>query len=220
MTSSITTWIDRHLNTYTLLVLLLITAFGIPLFAGAIQQTLYVFFFSAIFLSVVLMARRHRAVVLGVVLTALLLKWLVAPMLENYYLTRLGESLNLTVFLYAVGYLVFDIARSRTVDEKVILDAISGYLLLGLAAAMLVISIQEANAGAFSFPDPENLRTSDGIYFSFVTLSTLGYGDIVPLTAPARSVATLTSVVGQLYVAIIVAMLVGKYAATAPGEKE
>jgi len=218
MPSSLSTWIDQYLNTYTLLVLLLITAFGILLFPEAVQHNLYGLFFSATFLSVVLMTRRHRGAVLGVVLAALLLKWLVAPMLSNFYLTRLGEFLNLLVSLYAVGVVVLGIARSQMVDEKAILDAISGYLLLGMAAATLVMSVQEANAGAFSFPDPENLRTSEGVYFSLVTLSTLGYGDIVPLTAPARSVATLTSVVGQMYVAIIVALLVGKYAAKNSGD--
>ena len=218
MPSSLSTWIDQYLNTYTLLVLLLITAFGIPLFPEAVQHNLYGLFFSAIFLSVVLMTRRHRGAVLGVVLVTLLLKWLVAPLLNNFPLIRLVEFLNLSIFLYAVGYLLLTIARSRIVDEKVILDAVSGYLLLGLAAATLVMNLQEMDAGSFSFPHPESLQTGDGIYFSFVTLSTLGYGDIVPLTAPARSVATLTSVAGQLYVAIIVALLVGKYAAKNSGE--
>ena len=53
---------------------------------------------------------------------------------------------------------------------------------------------------------------SEYLYFTFVTFTTLGYGDIVPLTPLARSISILISVCGPLYLAIIIAMLVGKYA--------
>lgn len=51
------------------------------------------------------------------------------------------------------------------------------------------------------------------IYFSFVTMSTLGYGDITPVTAPAEAVAILLSVFGPMYLTVLVAMLVGRYMA-------
>jgi hypothetical protein len=59
----------------------------------------------------------------------------------------------------------------------------------------------------------ESLNRSVPLYFSFVTLATLGYGDIVPLKPYTRSLATLITITGQFYIAIIVALLVGKFSA-------
>jgi voltage-gated potassium channel Kch len=59
--------------------------------------------------------------------------------------------------------------------------------------------------------DPTLSYVSNYIYFGFVTLTTLGYGDVVPLTPAAKSLAIFTSITGQMYVAIIIAALVSKY---------
>jgi len=59
---------------------------------------------------------------------------------------------------------------------------------------------------------------SDYIYFGFVTLTTLGYGDVTPVSPMARSMAVLIAITGQLYMTILIAMLVGKFLARSEGK--
>ena len=72
--------------------------------------------------------------------------------------------------------------------------------------------------GSFSFYK-EDTMAQDYAYFTFVTMTTLGYGDVTPQVPYARSIAVLISTAGQMYVAVIIAMLVGKYAGAAGAEK-
>ena len=69
------------------------------------------------------------------------------------------------------------------------------------------------NPDAFSFPDiSKDEYRHVTIYYTYVTISTLGYGDLVPISPAGRSIATLISLSGQIYIAVIIAMLVGKFA--------
>jgi hypothetical protein len=97
------------------------------------------------------------------------------------------------------------------------MESINGYLMLGLSFSILIALVCVIDPNAFSFRhlsetmDPAISYVSNYIYFGFVTLSTLGYGDVVPLTPAARSLSIFTSITGQMYVAIIIAALVSKY---------
>jgi hypothetical protein len=74
--------------------------------------------------------------------------------------------------------------------------------------------------GSFIVSNEDVSRTGGNfLYYSFVTLTTLGYGDITPASSPARSLSTLEAVTGQLYIAILVARLVGLHIVHA-GKKE
>jgi uncharacterized membrane protein len=65
--------------------------------------------------------------------------------------------------------------------------------------------------GGIKFAGSGAIEFHDYLYFSFVTMTTLGYGDITPVSSFAKSVTTLIAVMGQLYLTILVAMLVGKF---------
>jgi hypothetical protein len=102
--------------------------------------------------------------------------------------------------------------RARAISAEQIYAALSVYLLAGLFFGLLHWEIELTWPGSFgeagaSRPAPFPLSTA--IYFSFVTLATLGYGDVVPRTEVARGLAVLEAVGGQLYVAVTVARLVG-----------
>lgn len=135
---------------------------------------------------------------------------------------------NITTFLFLVAIVVLmirHIARSRVVTPTIILSAINGYLLLGvLSAALLAISdvvhryIFSSSGQAINFPGQSVPQFNDYLYFSFVTLSTLGYGDVTPVSHLARSMAILIAVTGQLYMTILIAMLVGKFLARSEGK--
>ncbi len=134
----------------------------------------------------------------------------------------------LTTFLFLVAIVVLmirHIARSRDVTPTIILSSINGYLLLGvLSAALLAISdvvhrhVYESGSSAILFPGEIVPQFNDYIYFSFVTLTTLGFGDVTPQAHLARSMTVLIAVTGQLYMTILIAMLVGKFLARCGGK--
>lgn len=105
------------------------------------------------------------------------------------------------------------VSRGTAIDANRIVGSVGIYLLLGVlwAIAYRLLCIMAPD----SFPDLNNHQSKleDFIYFSFVTLTTLGYGDILPVTGIARSLAIFETVAGQLYVAILIAGLVGAYIA-------
>jgi hypothetical protein len=114
--------------------------------------------------------------------------------------------------------LIMQIASAKDVSVAVILDSIAGYLLIGIMYSLFIFFIIRNVPGAYSSQMGEviesaNVNASPPLYFSFVTIASLGYGDIVPLKPISRSLATLIVVTGQFYMAIIVALLVGKYSA-------
>lgn len=124
---------------------------------------------------------------------------------------ELFKQLILLVFFLAITrQLILSVLNSKTVTLSVILGAISAYLLLGLSGALLFQLVETVYPGSYNI-QLEYYNFYNMIYYSFVTISTLGYGDILPLTAQARSVAILVSIFGQLYLAILMAMLVGKF---------
>jgi len=92
-----------------------------------------------------------------------------------------------------------------------VLCAINSYLLIGISATLLIVILELFAPNSFGNLNAEQDPFSSLLYFAFVTLTTLGYGDISPLTPLARSLSTFTALCGQLYLVIIMALIVGKY---------
>jgi voltage-gated potassium channel len=105
------------------------------------------------------------------------------------------------------------IATGDRMDTNRIVGAICVYLLLGFTLAIGNIFIYQLVPDAFSgITGTENSKNGlDLIYFTFVTMTTLGYGDIEPIRPVARAVAYLTAIVGQFYIAVLVGTIVGLY---------
>ena len=128
---------------------------------------------------------------------------------------------NLTTFLFLVAIVVLmvrHIARSHDVTPTIILSSINGYLLLGVLGSVLLaiadnlhFEFSTAGTSGIQFPGTATPEFSDFLYFSYVTLSTLGYGDITPVSHLSRSLTILIAVAGHMYMTILIAMLVGKY---------
>lgn len=119
----------------------------------------------------------------------------------------------------AVGILVF-VFRRGAVTLDGIFAALAAYLLIAFAFAQIYMLLVMWAPESFRFPTPIAVSAgpaleSDMLYFSFVTIATLGYGDFLPHTETARMLAVLEAVVGQFYVAVIVALLVGKFISNA-----
>jgi hypothetical protein len=101
------------------------------------------------------------------------------------------------------------LASGKTDGER-LFAALDAYLLAGLLFAVAYWAIDQVLPGSFRGVTGE-LSQRDAIYFSFITISTLGYGDISPLSEPARGMAVVEAVSGQMYLAVLVARLVSLY---------
>lgn len=112
--------------------------------------------------------------------------------------------------MFAAGGALRFTMRAATVDVEHLYAALSAYLLAGIFFGIFYWVLEHVGPGTFAAP-AEFSRMS-AIYFSFVTLATLGYGDIVPRTDVARGLAIVEGVGGQLFLAVMVARLVSLYA--------
>jgi hypothetical protein len=104
--------------------------------------------------------------------------------------------------------------QGRHADRERVGAALSTYLLAGQVFGMCYWQLEQLRAGTFTAAGAPAaagaLDLPTCVYFSFVTLTTLGYGDIVPLTPTARGLAVSEAIIGQLYLAVLVARLVGR----------
>jgi voltage-gated potassium channel len=144
--------------------------------------------------------------ILSVISSALILvvhaEWIVVAS-HLFLVTVLG--------LFSVSILGYVLRPGRVTGDK-IYAAICVYLLAGYAWAFVYALLHELQPGSFSgLAEVEDyaVRVMQMRYFSFVTLTTLGYGDIIPRSPAARTFATLEAVMGQIYLAVLVARLVG-----------
>jgi voltage-gated potassium channel len=126
---------------------------------------------------------------------------------------RLAQLAMLVALFCGITWLAFKqvLFSLGPIDRNRLLGAVSIYLLLGLIWAIVYVGIVEVYPGAFNGDVTGAwLETiPEFVYFSFVSLTTLGYGDISPATPIARFVVYLEAITGQLYLAIMVAGLVG-----------
>jgi hypothetical protein len=112
----------------------------------------------------------------------------------------------------AIAALRFALSAGK-VDSERLTAALSAYLLAGHFFGIAYFQIEQLRSGSFAIAGaaahPGQLDLQTAIYFSFVTLATLGYGDISPLTPTARGLSVTEGILGQLYLAVLVARLVG-----------
>lgn len=113
--------------------------------------------------------------------------------------------------------IISQVWRLKQVNQNVIFGLICGYISLGLIAFFLVFSIEIAQPGSFSgLPENQDvgIKQEALLYYAFITLMTIGYGDITPLTPIAQKAAMLIGLTGQFYLVIITAVVVEKYIAS------
>ena len=155
--------------------------------------------------------------IIAVALILIIVMW-VASMIDLpavFLASRIGQAL---FFIYIVIHLIMQTATARHVNVLVIADSINGYLLVGVIYSIAVFSMVRFQPDAFHFTHENNNERelmSKMFYYTFVTYTSTGYGDVIPMIPGARSFATLISATGQLYIAIIIALLVGKFSAAA-----
>jgi voltage-gated potassium channel len=123
----------------------------------------------------------------------------------------------LVLLAFVIAHMLRFILRAPVVNVEVLCASISVYLMLGLMWTVAYWLVDQLTpGGAFSFNTNRGAQTMNGFtgfYFSFITLSTVGYGDITPVSRIARWLAAMEAMTGLLYVAVLIARLVSLYSA-------
>jgi len=155
--------------------------------------------------------RTERIVALCVGLPMVVVTW-VAVLHRPPGLIGITFGAQVLFYVVVIVMLLKDILQREEVHADTIYGAICVYLLLGIAWAGVYDVIEVASPGSFQVSDAlrvdGKLDWADTTYFSFVTLTTLGYGDISPLSRLAKTMAMLEAVTGVLYTATLIARLV------------
>jgi hypothetical protein len=144
--------------------------------------------------------------------------WIIG-IFTNFLLYRTNVDLveeNLPPGILFFGFvtvrILAHILRTKEITSETLYAATCVYILLGITWATAFFLVEKFNPGSFHTSHGENsINSSDMIFFSFVTLTTTGYGDITAVSSEARSLALLEAIAGQLYLAILVARLVSLY---------
>jgi hypothetical protein len=146
---------------------------------------------------------------------------LVPGLLEQWYsLFHYNQSVIIVARIFWIGLLTFVVfvllrdilGAKRPIPRKVLWSAVSVYLIIGLIWALFYSIIEFFDPGSFRYSGSPTLLLSDSdlIYYSFVTITTLGYGDIVPATIHAKSFVIVEIITGVLYLAILISSFLKK----------
>src|ERR1041385_2301791 len=204
---------------FALAVLLISAPFIEELEAGHLILALL---FSLVLLAaVVAVADRKRTLVIAIVLA---LPAITARWINNFWPDVVHPAVFLVCALlllaFVIGHLLHFILHAPVVTVEVLCASIATYLMLGLMWTVAYWLVDQLTpGGAFSFNTSRGAQSMNGFtgfYFSFITLSTVGYGDITPVSRAARWLAAMEAMTGLLYVAVLIARLVSLYSSSRP----
>ena len=123
----------------------------------------------------------------------------------------LSEGMTTLLFIRALVHLFKVLFFTRQVNLQVIISAVSGYLALGLFWAVAAYSLERIVPGSYMDSNGMPLDRLGMTYYGFMAMTTVGFGDVEPISAPARALAILMAVSAQMYLAGVMAVLVGKF---------
>jgi len=192
-----------------LLLLLPVLTHILPEYRGLLFQICLSLF---VFAGIQLISSTLKHFVVGMTIggIAIFFIWLGAEASAGLFV-KLSRTLFASLFLLFLGYRLYAIIRgSKKITLNIIAAAISGYFLIGLLGGQLCQTLNLISPKSFNIVEEDNQLYSL-TYYSFTTLTSLGFGDILPANPPAQSVSLLIGITGQLYLTILVAILVGKY---------
>lgn len=165
--------------------------------------------------------RRQAAIAVSLVSIVVVLQ-VVSTVTDSNAVEATRLVLGIATLAYVLALLLIHLFTGTGVTMDTIAASLCVYLLIGVLWSMIYLLIELAIPGSFRYVYAENeplLTNFAGqssifsLYLSFTTLTTLGYGDLVPVSNPARMFAVVEAIVGQVYLAVLVARLVGMHIA-------
>jgi hypothetical protein len=167
--------------------------------------------------------QRRVSLIAGVLgFAAIVLRW-ATYVSEDHVLSLISDGVGALFFAFTSVVILVAVLRDQAVTGDTISGALCVYFLMGLTWTFLFMLVESVHPGSFRIVEggtlaadtahPYSAPLSLFLYFSLGMLSATGFGDIVPLTRPAQGLATLEGIIGQFYMAVLVARLVGLYSA-------
>ncbi len=161
------------------------------------------------FAAVISISDRHiRYLYFAVILT--IFTW-VSTYLKFDLVLHTNSIMTILFLIYIIVVSVIRISKSKQVGSLEFLRAVNIYFLIGIAGGIIFRMLYTINPSNINVVGENILNTTDLLYFSFETITTLGYGDITPGSPFAKTVAVFLSFAGQLYLTMIIALLMGKF---------
>jgi len=204
-----------------LLITLFLLAFIGPLFTGRAWEALVIGTLSiATALAAIIAARgsRTRQTILALLAVTFVVNNVLMATTGEVAWAMAYQATGAVFFTYVALVLLKRILLQTTnVDGQIIAGSVAVYLLVGIVFAYLFAFLELHTPGAFSLSHPGTDLGNDFFYYSMVTLTTLGYGDITPVLPVARGLAAVEALIGPLYLTVLVARLVGMQIAPGSG---
>lgn len=208
-------WIEQ--KRFTLLLLSTILTIVLPAFSGSglLSQIIFVTSLSFLFIQSMVVAdvkKSFKRPLRIIVVSMIMVSWLKPIGFDFLYVEVFKFTFLVTFFIFVMTYLIRFISKSSSVDINVLITSVNIYFLAGIIGASLATIFYRLYPDAYNFPAYiEHPVFVHFLYYSFITMSTVGYGDITPRIPETQTLAYFLSIAGQLYVAIIIAFLIGKY---------
>lgn len=209
------------------MVLILFAPIATSEWLGPISNLLYT---TTMLASLYLVSHRSRELIIGIVLfiPTVATKWMLTPTAPADVELLMYCTFQIVFLAYVMRIVGSYLMSVKSVDAEIFYASIVLYLMFGLAISLLYTGLLVIDPNTFggdisldlSNPNTVTQSLHELIYFSFVTQTTLGYGDFSPINPAGRSIAIFQAILGQLYIAVIVARLVGIHIATATIQRD
>lgn len=195
-----------------LLVSIILYIFVLPVIIGESQKDLiYAGFYSLILISISSIIGEKKLWLQLAILLALSSIWLMY-FTDEQSIKYLAFSFSIIIFTATVVIMIGQIIKKKEIDINLIIETINGYLLLGVIFGFINTTIIWNNHQAITCSNGHVIgHIGDIVYYSFVCMTTLGFGEIIPQSQIAKSVSIFSAIVGQFYIAIIMAFIIGKF---------
>jgi hypothetical protein len=187
---------------------LIVLSPAVEVFRGSAALLSFLWAFTIMTCALSAATRAHEHAV-AVALAAL---WVGSALWPALIPTALENVLAAGFFAFTAAVVMRKVRRATAIEGSTLADALSDYLLLGMVWASAYGALHALDPGAFHLPHVEaEYAAVHLIYFSFVTLTTLGLGDILPISPFARILVAAEAVTGTLYLAVMIAGIMGLY---------
>ncbi len=203
-----------------LLVFLILLFLFRPYNRGLIYIGIWEFFVTCVFIAAIFNAHHPKAIKIICVclaIPALVLDWIT---LHTFITDFALLSLVLTLFFMVIctASILYNVVLRARVTLETLRGVICAYFMIGFVFSLIYMIVEYITPGSFRLPSGDNMPffyatefLSKMVYFSFITLLTIGFGDIVAMSDLAQTFVIIEGILGQFYIAILVSRIVGVY---------
>lgn len=194
--------------------------FGSLLIPMDIFQTLLspILFLVNLFAGIVLMSKlksRHRFFLVLLIMSGVLFAYDLVDETKNNDLEFFRLAIYFSFYIFVTYEIVKQVWRSKQINKNTMFGLVSGYVSIGLLGFFLCLTIEMAAPDSFLFTQAdlyaEGMKNETLMYFSYITLLSIGYGEIVPISSLAQKATVLIGLIGQIYLVVITGIVIGKY---------